>query len=110
MAPLTSLCSSKNAFNWTQECQEAFNKAIAAMSRRVTLMYPDYSKPFHIHTDASKIQLGGVIYQESKPLAFYFCKLNQAQLNYTKIEQVLKFSENIAVSFWVTTFSFLLTT
>jgi RNase H-like domain found in reverse transcriptase len=89
MAPMTSLCSSKKTFNWTPECQEAFNKTKAAMSRQVTLVYPDYSKPFHIHTDASKVQLGGVISQENKPLAFYSRKLNQAQLNYTTIEQAL---------------------
>jgi hypothetical protein len=89
MAPLTSLCSSKTTFNWTQACQEAFIKTKAALSRRVTLVYPDYSKPFHIHTDASKVQLGGVISQDNKALAFYSRKLNHAQLNYTTIEQEL---------------------
>jgi RNase H-like domain found in reverse transcriptase len=56
------------------------------MSCQVTLVYPDYTKPFHIHTDASQFQLGGVISQENKPLAFYSRKLNQAQLNYSTIE------------------------
>jgi RNase H-like domain found in reverse transcriptase len=69
--------------------QEAFAKTKATKSRRVTLVYPDYSKPFRIHTDASKVQLGGVIFQDNKPLAFYSCKLNHAQLNYTTIEQEL---------------------
>ena len=89
MAPLTSLCSSKVVFKWTAECQEAFNKTKAAMSRQVTLSYPDYTKPFHIYTDASKFQLGGVISQDNQPLAFYSRKLNQAQLNYSTIEQEL---------------------
>ena len=89
MAPLTSLCSSKTIFKWTPECQAAFNKTKAAISRQVTLVYPDYTKPFHIHTDSSKFQLGGVISQENKPLAFYSRKLNQAQLNYSTIEQEL---------------------
>jgi RNase H-like domain found in reverse transcriptase/Integrase zinc binding domain len=44
-----------------------------------------------VHTDASKVQLGGVISQENKPLAFYSRKLNQAQLNYTTIEQEFLF-------------------
>jgi hypothetical protein len=79
----------KNYFNWTQKCQQVFNKAKSAMSRQVTLAYPDYSKPFHIHTDASKFQLGGIISQEDNPLAFYPRKLKQAQLNYTPIEQEL---------------------
>jgi hypothetical protein len=89
MAPLASLCSSKTTFSLTQECQEAFNKIKAAVSLQVTLVYPQYSKPFHIHTGESKFQLGRVISQENKPLAFYSSKLNQAQLNYTTIEQEL---------------------
>jgi hypothetical protein len=110
MAPLTSLCSSKTTFNWTQECQQAFNKTKSAMSRQVTLAYPDYSKPFHIHTDASKFQLGGVISQEDKPLAFYYRKLNQAQLNYTNrnFSPLWKFSGNIGIYFLDTILSFLL--
>jgi RNase H-like domain found in reverse transcriptase len=75
MAPITSVCSSKKTFNRTPECQEAFNKTKAAMSSQVTLVYPDYSKRFHIYTDASKVQLGGVISQENKPLAFYYPKI-----------------------------------
>jgi RNase H-like domain found in reverse transcriptase len=43
------------------------------MSRQVTLAYPDDTKPFYIHTDASQFQLGGIISQENQPLAFYSC-------------------------------------
>ena len=35
------------------------------------LSFPDFKKEFHIYTDASDYQLGGVIMQENKPLAFY---------------------------------------
>jgi hypothetical protein len=61
MAPLTSMCSSKATFKWTSECREVFTKTKAAMSHRMTLLYPDYTKPFHIHTDASQFHQGGVI-------------------------------------------------
>jgi hypothetical protein len=47
------------------------------------LSFPDYNKPFEIHTDASDFQLGAVIMQERKPVAFYSRKLNPAQRNYT---------------------------
>ena len=53
------------------------------------LNYPDWSKPFDIHTDASDHQLGAVISQERKPIAFFSRKLKSAQKNYTTTEKEL---------------------
>ena len=53
------------------------------------LAYPDFSKPFVIHTDASHYQLGAVISQDDKPIAFYSRKLNDAQTRYTTTEREL---------------------
>ena len=53
------------------------------------LAYPDYSKPFVIHTDASHYQLGAVISQDGKPITFYSRKLNDAQTRYTTTEREL---------------------
>jgi hypothetical protein len=35
------------------------------------LTCPYFPKPFHIYTDASEKQLGAVITQDEKPIAFY---------------------------------------
>ena len=59
------------------------------VSRAVTLAYPDFNKPFVLYTDASDFQLGAVITQDGKPLAFYSRKLNSAQRNYTVTEKEL---------------------
>ena len=53
------------------------------------LAYPDFTKPFVIHTDASHYQLGAVISQDNKPIAFYSRKLNPAQTRYTTTEREL---------------------
>ena len=53
------------------------------------LGYPDFNAPFEIHTDASKLQLGAVIPQKGKPIAFYSRKINGAQQNYTTTEKEL---------------------
>jgi hypothetical protein len=45
------------------------------------LTFPDFSKPFHIYTDASDKQLGAVITQDEKPIALYSRKLKSAQQN-----------------------------
>ena len=53
------------------------------------LAYPNFNEPFIIHTDASKTQLGAVISQNNKPIAFYSRKLSPAQTRYTTTEQEL---------------------
>jgi hypothetical protein len=60
------------------------------------LTFPDFSKPFHIYTDASGKQLGAVITQDEKPIAFYSRKLKSAQQRYTTGEQeLLSIVENL---------------
>ena len=99
LAPLTTLVGesgkSKNSktkpkkFKWLPVHQAAFDEMKKIVSRAVTLAYPDFNKPFVIYTDASDFQLGSVITQEGKPLAFYSRKLNKAQKNYTVTEKEL---------------------
>ena len=89
LAPLTALTSKDKKWNWTQECADAFNEIKDTITREVMLSYPDFTKPFHIHTDASHYQLGGVISQDGKPIAFYSRKLNDAQTRYTTTEREL---------------------
>merc|ERR1712020_460572 len=52
------------------------------MAEEILLKFPDFTKPFVIHTDASNYQLGGVISQDNHPIAYYSKKLNKHQLNY----------------------------
>jgi hypothetical protein len=56
------------------------------ISWETLLAYPDFTKPFIIHTDASHTQLRAVISQDNHPIAFYSCKLNPAQTWYTTTE------------------------
>ncbi len=52
------------------------------------MAYPDYSKVFEIYTDASSKQLGAVITQDNRPIAFFSQKLSDTQHKYsaTKIK------------------------
>ena len=52
------------------------------VARDVVLSYPDFNKEFVIYTDTSKRQLGAVITQHNRPIAFFSRKLNSAQATY----------------------------
>ncbi len=43
-------------------------------------------KPFEIYTDASSTQLGAVITQDNRPIAFFSRKLSKMQQKYTVTE------------------------
>jgi len=95
LAPLTDLTSNKDGttgkkrgpIKWEKVHQDAFDKIKQAITDDVMLSFPDFNKPFELHTDASDYQLGSVIMQERKPIAFYSRKLNSAQRNYTTGER-----------------------
>ena len=56
------------------------------IAKETIMAFPDFNKPFEIHTDASQVQLGACISQDGKPVAFYSRKLNPAQTRYTTTE------------------------
>ena len=89
LAPLTEMSSKDKKFKWTEEMQTAFERIKKEFSRNVLLAYPNFNKHFDIHTDASDVQLGSVISQDGKPIAFYSRKLSPAQRNYTVAEKEL---------------------
>ena len=79
LTPLTALCSKTTKWQWQEKEQKAFETIKRVLSKEVLLVYPNFTKPFDIHTDASHTKLGAVISQNNKPIAFYSHKLNAAQ-------------------------------
>ena len=68
---------------WTPSCTKEFQQMKLLVAKETILAYPDLSKKFTINTDTSDMQLGAVIMQEGKPLAFYSQKWSKAEINYT---------------------------
>ncbi len=66
--------------------QRAFDHIKATIAKDVVLAYPDYSKVFEIYTDASSKQLGEVITQDNRPIAFFSWKLFDVQCKYSVTE------------------------
>ncbi len=88
-APLAALTSKTVPWKWTEIHEKSFQLMKKIMSREVLLAYPQFDKPFIIHTDASHTQLESVISQDDKPIAFYSRKLSPTQTRYTTTEREL---------------------
>jgi hypothetical protein len=73
--------------NGTHSINKPLTKSRKSLERRYFSVIPDFNKPFHLYTDASDHQLGAVIMQDKKPIAFYLRKLNTAQKQYTTTER-----------------------
>ena len=72
--PLTALTPPKVKFKWTDVEQKEFDNIKRTVTHDTSLVYPDFNKRFDIHTDTRDYQLGTVIIQNDKPIAFYRCK------------------------------------
>ena len=89
LALLTKMTSKQATWNWTEGHQIAYEHMKKSISIETLLVYPNFSKLFIIHMDASKVQLETVNSQDNKSIAFYSTKLNPAQIDYTAIEREL---------------------
>lgn len=54
----------KKEFRWDKEQQDAFENLKKLLTTPPILGFADYELPFELHTDASKLGLGAVLYQE----------------------------------------------
>ena len=59
LSPLTKICSAKVKFKWNDVDNNSFIATKKIVGRDVLLSYPNFSKRFIFHTEASKTQLGG---------------------------------------------------
>jgi hypothetical protein len=68
--PITSLLKNDSKFNWSSECNEAFEKLKVLLTTAPVLAQPDINKPFDVYCDASGSGLGCVLMQEGRVIAY----------------------------------------
>ena len=73
-------------FEWGEDQQNSFEKLIELCTSSPVLAYADYSKPFVLHTDASRDGLGAVLYQGFedglKVIAYASRSVTKSEKNY----------------------------
>lgn len=87
--PLNALTKKKAIFNWSHECQTAFDHLKSILTSPQVLTYPDYNAEFEITVDASQLGVGAVLSQADKPIAFASKAFSSAERNKSTIEQEL---------------------
>lgn len=90
---MTSLLKKNVNFNWTDLCQEAFDKLKEILTTEPLLQYPDFTRKFNLTCDASNYAIGCVLSQgpigTDPPIAYASRTLNRAELNYNTTEKEL---------------------
>jgi hypothetical protein len=85
--PLNNLTKRDKKFEWTTECQEAFDTMKKQFTEELVLLMPNQSKPFQIESDASKVATGVVLTQldsngNRHPLAFLSKTFSETERKY----------------------------
>lgn len=91
--PLTELTRKDQTFKWEAAQEQAFQTLTGYLCSDSVLIYPDFSEPFLLATDASGVAVGAVLSQKregyDRPIAYASRGLNAAERNYTVTEQEL---------------------
>jgi hypothetical protein len=87
--PLSNLFKKKLSFKWKEEQQMAFEDLKSKLSFTLVLRFPNFTKPFEIHTDANDFAIGGVFMQDGHLITFKSKKICGAQLQWPTREKEL---------------------
>lgn len=89
--PLFALTRKDAPYEWSEACQNAFQRLKDTLASSSVLAFPDFSKEFLLETDASKEGLGAVLSQSQpdgniRPIAFASRTLQVHEKNYGSTE------------------------
>ena len=78
-------------FEWNKKAEDSFNTLKTFLCNAPLLQFPDFTKPFHVTTDASGYAVGGVLSQgeigKDRPIAYTSRVLRGPELKYEVYEK-----------------------
>ncbi len=92
VSPLTDLLKSSVKFDWSKNCQRAFENVKLLLTTAPVLAAPRLDMPFKLQVDASQVGAGAVLLQTGEngldyPVCFFSRKFNTYQNNYSVIKK-----------------------
>ena len=104
ISPLTKLLCKGVKFDWSIDCQEAFDRLKLSFCEAPILIHADLNKPFIVETDASGFAIGAILSQKGNddllhPVAFYSRKMTPAERNYEIYDKEL-LAVRVAFEVW----------
>jgi hypothetical protein len=99
--PITELQKKNKKFVWTEKCAEAFRRLKELLTTAPILRVPDMDADFLVCTDASKEDLGGVLMQDGRVIAYISRKLRRHEENYATHDLEV-ISHRICIGGWET--------
>lgn len=91
--PLNKITRKRYTFEWTNDCEESFQKLKKLLISPQILQYPDFSKPFILTVDASNYACGAVLSQITNghdlPVCFISKTFTKGEINKPIIEKEL---------------------
>ncbi|KAI5729011.1 hypothetical protein M8J77_024174 [Diaphorina citri] len=92
ISPLNALLRKYQKFQWTTECEEAFQNVKKEIASDTVLVHFDSNLPVSLATDASPVGLGAVLSHRlpdgtEKPIAFASRVLTTSEKNYSQIDK-----------------------
>ncbi|XP_040944249.1 uncharacterized protein [Gossypium hirsutum] len=94
-APLTSVIKKSSASCWNEEQEKSFIAIKSYLTNAPLLVLPDFAKMFEVECDASGVEIGFVLTQDGKLVAYFSEKLNGVVLNYPTYDKEMKGKENV---------------
>jgi hypothetical protein len=89
VAPLTSLTKKDMVWDWSPECQRAFEMVKQALTNAPVLALPDPDADWEVVCDASLEGIGCVAMQNRRPVAYESRKFSPAERRYHTTDQEL---------------------
>ena len=81
-SPLTKLTRKHAKFEWTEECEQAFQELKHRLTTAPVLVSPSGTGNFVVYSDTSRKGLGCVLMQDGKVIAYASRQLKQHEQNY----------------------------